>query len=401
MILFSYLIKELIFPFFLSMGILSAILMMDQIFKFIPFLKATGLEFSVLFEMILYSMPMILMIAAPISLMIGTYIGAHRFSADHEIIAMRASGVSLSFMFKPMIFLSLAVSLFVMLQAFYWSPICTMKIDELKFNIMKRKAKINLSEKKINNFFNQQLIYIFEKEKELLKGIVIANWKKPESSPVIEAKQGKFLFDEEERNMLFQLENGKIHTDRGDDKYQVIAFQKLDYNISPPSPEGKNIPQRFYKSRNLASRPDTGLTITELMEVMEDPETDRDSYYEYLDEFHGRIVTVLSCISFAFFALPMGIFNPRNPKSGKFIYMILMLVVYFIIFAHARSLLVNGKASPALVYLPLILSLIIGLVNFVKINYDLASLLELLHLHRKDEDSENPSMKQNLNKRKS
>jgi len=383
MVLFFYFTKELVFPILLATGIIVSIMLMDQIYKIIPFVQATGVNASFVLSLVFYSIPTLLVLASPLGLMIGTYIGIQRGSADYEITAMRAAGISLSFLFKPVLFVSSLVALLVLVFSFFLSPISITKTEELKFNALKTHAKINLSPGKINNFFGQKLIYIFEKEEDdLLKGVLITDWKNPNQGSIIEATQGRISFDEGTRNISIQLKQGKIHNALEGGGYQLTEFQDLDYYILPPQRDQKNLPKRFRDSSKKRQKMDIAMTSTELLAAMESPDTPDDNAREYRDEFHARIVTVLSCISFALFALPMSIFDPRNPKAGKLMYMLLMIVVYFALFTQARSLFVKGRIHPISLYAPLVLALGVGLVNFLKINYDLSSLKELFRLRK-------------------
>ena len=133
MLLFFYIVKEMLFPFFLTASIITSILLMDQIFRFIPFLQASGLELKSVYLMVIYSLPPILMITIPVSLLIGIYIGVARISSDYELVVIRAAGVSLSYLFKPVIFISVIVSMLVMLLTFYLSPYGISKLELLKF----------------------------------------------------------------------------------------------------------------------------------------------------------------------------------------------------------------------------------------------------------------------------
>lgn len=160
----------------MTLGIIVSILLMDQIYQFIPLLQATHLEIPILGQMIAYSLPAILMVATPISFLISVFIGINRISTDYELIVMRASGISLSYLFKPVIFLSSLIMGFVLIQTFYLSPLGVTKLEKLKFDILKSQARVNLAVQRINNFLGQKLIYIFEKEGDLLKGIFIADW---------------------------------------------------------------------------------------------------------------------------------------------------------------------------------------------------------------------------------
>ncbi|MDH5560999.1 MAG: LptF/LptG family permease [Deltaproteobacteria bacterium] len=377
MTLFSYIIKELIFPFILATGVISSILMMDQIYKFIPFFKASGVEIKVLFLMVIFSMPTILMIASPISLMIAVYVGIHRVSADSEVIAMRASGVSLAFLLKPVFSLSFLVSLFVLLQSFYLSPTGVSQLEDLKFNILKNQTKINLSVQKVTNFFDQKMIYIFDQQDDEYKDLFITDWDQHEGSSVIEAKSGVIHFDENNKKIFFIMENGKIHSTQNPNRFRLVHFNRLQYDLASPDTDKSRLPTRYQNSGETKNKLDLEMTQGELYEnITRVKDSNKKAYLEYVDEFHGRIVTVLSCFSFAIFALPMGIIDPRNPKTAKFVSMIVMMIIYYSIFSKARSMFVDGKAYAISLYFPLLLAIAIGYINFYKIYHDLSSYRE-------------------------
>ncbi len=384
MILFIYVVKELLFPLLLSTGVISTILLMNQIFEFIPFLQSTGVELNVLFEMIVYSLPPVLMISVPISLMIGIYAGISRLSADSELIVMRASGVSLTFFFKPVLSVAFVVSIFVMIQTFYLGPIGVTNLEDLKFNILKKQTRLNLTVKQINSFFGQKLIYIFDQSDDLFKGIFIADWKSTKNSSVIEAESGKIYLDEVKHKIIFRLNNGKIHSVVDDDGYRIVTFKNLDYDLTPPETENQNVPHRFRtKNGERGSKMDTELTMDELLVELNKLPNNVKSYFEYVDEFHARIVTVLSCLCFAIFALPMGIYNPRSPKAGNIVYMVVVLIIYFLIYAQIRSMVTRGAVSPAALYLALLFVILNGLVKYFKINQNIDSLFYYFFVLRK------------------
>ncbi len=381
MLLFFYIVMELIFPLLLAMGIISSILLMDQVFQFIPFLQATNVEIVSILQMVLFSLPPSLMLATPVSMLIGVYVGISRISSDSELIVMRASGISISFLFKPVIFVAMAVAVFIMMLSFYLAPIGITKLERLKFNILKKQTKINLSVGKINNFFGQKLIYIFEKNEDQLKGLFIADWNEPKDHPIIEANNGNIRFDEKNKRVIFHLLDGKIHYSPVDGNYRVIEFDQLDYNLAPPNIERKDLPKR-YRDENSEQKEklDMELTVEELIERIRRSPSDSTDYLEYTDELHGRIVTILSSICFAIFALPMGIYDPRNPKAGNIIYMITVLTLYFLIFANFRSMLVQGKVPPLSLYSPLVLVIGIAAFKYAKVNYNLNSFGEYIRL---------------------
>jgi lipopolysaccharide export system permease protein len=378
MILFFYLVKELIFPFVLTTGILSSIMLMDQLYKFVPFMQVVGLDLKLLFLVMFYSLPTILAMAIPVSLMIGTYVCTHRLTADYEITSIRAGGISLLFLFRPVLLVSVCSAFLVLLLTFFIGPLSTMKTDELKFNALKKQVKVNLAKKKINNLFNKNVIYVFDRGRDdTLYGILISDWNQPDKNSIIEAEKGKIEFDVKQKTMHFNLKNGRIHLLKKEGQYQITEFEVLDYQIPLPSLKRENLPQRYRQHNTKLSKPLLGMTISELMMSLETKGIDPLTRREYVGELHIRIVVVLSCIGFAIFALPMGIFNPRDPKTGKFISIIIVLIIFYIIFAQAQTLLIEGKTDVLALYLPLLFVLIITAISYLKINYDLGSLMEI------------------------
>lgn len=379
MIIFLYIIWDIIFPFLLALGIISAILLMNQIYQLLPYLLGADLNISELFQIVVYSLPPILMIAAPISLVVGVYAGISRISTDYELVVMRASGISLSYLYKPVLFVSVLVSAMVMIQTFYLSPICILKMEELKFNILKKQTKLDLVVQKINNFFGQKLIYIFEEEGDQFRGVFISDWDLTESSVIIEAKRGRIFQDNMRQKVIFKLFEGKIHMPQNDDLYRIIEFQQMDYNLPLPGSKKADLQGRQdNKDSNRKEKMDTELTVNELLYRIESSTTDSSDYFEYVDEFHGRIVIVLSCLCFAFFALPISIQNPRNPKILSILFLFASFVVYYYIFVQTRFLLAQGKTQPFMIYTPLILSIVVGFYNYTKTNYNYESLKQIV-----------------------
>jgi len=385
MLLFIYIVKELVFPFLLATGVISSIMLMDQIFQFVPFLQASGLELSSVVQMILFSISPILLIACPVSVLIGVYVGINRISSDSELVVIRASGVSIAYIFKPVLFIAVLVAGVVMVLAFYVSPLGMSRLEELKFNILKKHTKIQLSVNRVNDFFGKKLIYIFEKDGDLLKGIFIADQNMPENFTVIEANRGRIYFDDKSQKVLFRLIDGNIHSDLGEEGYRMIKYDQLDYDLAPPGRDRSNLPVRFRKNEGDTReyKTDAELTVDELVELISSTPRSKSLLFDYQEELHGRIVTVLSCIGFAVFALPMGIFDPRSPKAGNIIYMLAALIIYFLIFAQARSLLLQGKVHPSVLYLPLLFILGLGFVRYFKVNHNFGSILEAIRLRER------------------
>lgn len=199
---------------------------------------------------------------------------------------------------------------------------------------------------------------------------------------MIEAERGQIYFDEENKKIFFQLYDGHMHYLKEGSRHQSIKFQKLNYFLNPPA-AGRDRFQGQYRDKSQVSKIDMEMNLPEILKAIEKSQIGSKGYFEYLDEFHGRIVTTISCFAFAIFALPMGIYDPRNPKTMRFVYMILMMIVYYSLYSQARNQFAHGNASAAMLYLPLVLAIGLGVLNYFKINYDLTSIRDWIKIKLK------------------
>ena len=374
-IIFSYFLEELLFPIFLSLIVIVSILMMQQLYQIIPFLQVTGLKFNYLFLMIFYSLLPTFAMAVPISVLVGVYYGIHRLSMDHEVVAIRAAGVSLFFLFRPVLFISLLSAVVLALMTNFISPWGVVELNKLQYNLIKSHTRVNLTVGKVNNFFNQRMIYLDGQKGDLFHGILIASWDSKKDDTIIEAESGKIFFDEENRKITFLLYNGKIHTptEKG---YRIAEYQQLDYVLPPPTSDKKSLPKRFRELENKTTKIDYEMFFFELVQAIKS-ETEPKAKREYVDELHSRLVTILCPFAFAIFALPLGLTDPRNPKSTSFITMLFFMIFYFGLYSQARSMFTQGQSTVVALYLPLLFTLTIGVAFFAKINYDLQTFRDL------------------------
>ena len=310
----------------------------------------------------------------PISLAFGIWAGIHSFSLDSEIIALRASGVSLSFLFKPILALATVAAIVTGACTLYLSPMGVTALEEFKFQLLEQQSKVNIIPGQINKFGNQ-LIYIIEKDKKKMRGVFITNWKTPEKEVTIEAKRGILQLDPKTKRLVFHLEDGRLHLPSKGDESKLINFKEFDYNFALPQSDRSRLGKRFQTGNR--SRTDMSYTVTELNNILKQPKLKEKDIYEYSAELHARFVMILACIPLAIFALGLGITNPRVPKKTGLLFMILILILYFS--AHTQFFVRadRGQASPYILYVTPFITLIFSLINFYRINYDYDTLNEM------------------------
>ena len=93
-ILTRYILKEMFGPTVLGFSFYTFIILMRQLFDFAGMIIKRSLPASTVFELLWLSLPNIIVLTVPMSLLFGILIAVGRMSADSEVIAMRALGIS-------------------------------------------------------------------------------------------------------------------------------------------------------------------------------------------------------------------------------------------------------------------------------------------------------------------
>src|SRR6266498_2024413 len=110
-ILSRYIFKEMIAPTVLGFSFYTFIILMRQLFDFAGMIIKRSLPAATVGKLLLLSLPHIVVLTVPMSLLFGILIAVGRMSADSEIIAMRALGISTRTIYRPVFVFSAVVFL--------------------------------------------------------------------------------------------------------------------------------------------------------------------------------------------------------------------------------------------------------------------------------------------------
>ena len=107
----------------MALGILVFVMLGTHFFRAFDLL-ALGVSPLLLGKMLLYLLPDVLRFALPLSMLVACVLVFSRMSADNEIIALQASGVSLWQIISPGLLLSALLSAGCFLLSMFLSPDC-------------------------------------------------------------------------------------------------------------------------------------------------------------------------------------------------------------------------------------------------------------------------------------
>ena len=102
----GYVLGETLGPLALGFSVYTFIMLVRFLFRSADMIIRRGLSPGEVGKLVLYTLPNILVLTIPMALLFGILIAIGRLASDSELIAMRACGISLFTLYRPVLLLS-------------------------------------------------------------------------------------------------------------------------------------------------------------------------------------------------------------------------------------------------------------------------------------------------------
>lgn len=186
-------------------------MLMQFIWIYIDDLAGKGLGFGVIAQLMFYVSAGIIPLALPLSVLLSSIMTFGNLGESYELIAMKAAGVSIWRIFRPMYL----IMLFFSLGAFYVSnsliPQAILKQKSLLYDINQQKPSLMIKERVFYNGIDGISMRIGGKDKNTgeLYDILVYDKRNSYTMPVvIMAKRGDLIMSEDDRYLFFNLYDG-------------------------------------------------------------------------------------------------------------------------------------------------------------------------------------------------
>ena len=158
-----YIIKSFIGPFFVTLLISLFVLLMQFLWVYLDELVGKGLDFSIILEFIIYTMAMLMTNALPLAMLLASIMTFGDLGENNELLAMKAAGISLYRIMKPVIVLSI----FLSIGSFYFYnqviPVSYKKLIALMSSIRQLRPEIIVKEGVFSNEIDNYSIKVGRK----------------------------------------------------------------------------------------------------------------------------------------------------------------------------------------------------------------------------------------------
>ena len=260
----QHLIRSAIGPFFFGLFAITFLLIIDALFKYVDLLVSKGVPFSVATKVLILSLGFTLALSVPMSVLIAVLMGVGQLAADNEITAMKASGISLTMILRPLLGFGLFVCL--ALGAFnHWIyPEANHTLANLLFDIKRSRPMLEIREQMFTDLSDKLTIFVRGKNDRTgrIEDVTILEKEDPgDISPRLTTATWGLVHTEPGSDAIrLELHDGEIHEmpdARNPQKYQVIRFKQHDVQLTGM--------QRPFEESDRQSRGDREMNLTALL----------------------------------------------------------------------------------------------------------------------------------------
>jgi len=368
-----YILKEIAYPFFLILFVLTFVLLMGKIIQLMDLMVNKGVSFIDISKLFLLLTPSFLILTIPISLLISILIGLGRLSGDNELTILKASGMSLYKLLGPVAIASLIAFIITAVTSLFLVPQSKYATKNLLFNVAKKKASIGIKEKVFNDDFKGILLYAesIPVHGDYMKGVIISDTRMSNEPSTIIAQKAFLVSDPSLMTVTLRLENGSTHTvDKKLKNYRKMDFSSYDVNL--------DIESSIAAAKKVSSKSSTEMTVWELSQELKTAGLEDAVFREMAIEFYKTITTPLSCIVFGILAIPLSIRAHRAVRSRGFTLGLIIVFIYYIMRLGGEALVETGRLSPLIgTWSPNIIFSIVGFYLLIRAANDRPIRIEI------------------------
>jgi lipopolysaccharide export system permease protein len=149
-LLTRYLLRECVGPFLFALGALTGLMVLNQIARDFSDLVGKGLSWGVIGEVFALSVPFIIAMTLPMAVLVAVLYAFSRLGADNEVTALKASGVDLVHLVRPVLAAGVGLALVNFAFNDQVLPRTNHKLRTLTVDIARKKPTFELKEQMIN-----------------------------------------------------------------------------------------------------------------------------------------------------------------------------------------------------------------------------------------------------------
>lgn len=338
----TYLATEIAGPFFGGIFFFAFVFLMFQALRLAEFFIVHGIAGRVLLKLVFLMVLSCLPMAVPVSFLIAVLVAFGRLSSDSELVAMKASGVSIHRIAVPVAALSLIAVAFSLALNMEWVPWGENRFKTILTKVGNTKVVSSIKEGTFTSDFFDLLLFAdkVDPDTRQMTHVFLYDEREEKDPNIVISKTGDLLPLREDSSFgssaILRLNTGNIHRNEIEtETYQRINFGTYELYLEVEEGEDVSIikPKR--------------LSYDQLIRKIQNEDSTPQTSRECLTELWRRFTLAMSPLIFVFLGIGFGTIPTRSVRAGALLITLFTVVLYWGSQAIVTSWAYDGKLPPA------------------------------------------------------
>jgi LPS export ABC transporter permease LptF/LPS export ABC transporter permease LptG len=330
-----YIGHEVISHSILGLAVFTFVFFVPQLVRLMDLVVRHSGGFGTVALLFLCTLPPVLAFTIPMAALVGVLIGLGRLSADSEIVALHASGLSLRRLLVPVGLVSLICALATLAMTFWLSPASIRTLRDLEVQILSSQAPFAVQPRVFDERFPHFILYVRDVEAGAAhwRGVFLASTGGPSGSAITIAQDALVVNGAGGDRLELHLGSGSTHEydAREPDHYSFTTFGESDIPIDITS----------------AISPSTNVQVSNDQRSVLDLWRDRGPRWrEARVELHRRIAFPVACLVFALLGVPIGVRPRRGGRAAGLLLALILTGGYYFLFVAGDHIARQGSVQP-------------------------------------------------------
>ena len=359
--LHKYLTRQVLASLLLSMAVFTFVLLIgDGLKEILPLLISGQVRFGTVLEAIGLLIPFFWVYALPMGLLTATLLVFGRFSADQELTAARASGISLLSLITPVLLLSLfccGISAWINLDS---GPRSRVAFKKLIFEAQADLMRFQLPERQFIRDIPGYIVYVDKNHDGDLQDVMVFILQNETNvTTTIRAPQGRLRANRQNKQLIFDLLNAqtvKLNPIGSVTITSLKGWSSYIYRL----PSTENHPFRpaisdmtFWQLRDELDDLNRKLSLPPALDeaaVVEVEKQRADLTEPVRVAMHRQIAFSFACFSFTLIGIPLGIRVHRRETNVGVAIALMLVLIYYAFIMLGESLSARPEFAPHLIF---------------------------------------------------
>ena len=358
-----YLTRQIFASLLITVAVFTLVLLLGNVLReILTLLVNRQATLGVVTQAVGLLVPFVWVFALPMGMLTATLLIFGRFSADQELTAVRASGVSLLSLISPVLLLSLALCALSALVNLEVAPRCRVAYKTLIDSLRGQFLSAQLPEGRLVRDFPGYIFYVGKNRRGNLQDVIVYD---EGSKTTLKAPRGRLDVDIPNQQINLHLYDAKgvrltgEPANLGDTLLSIKPPPLLEKNNQRPKISDMTFLQLWDELRDLdhrmnISEPLRNLSTEQLKARKDEWRKHRKDLTSVVRvQIHQQVAFSFACFGFTLVGIPLGIRVHRRETNIGIAMALILVAIYYSFIVLGKALDTRPEFAPHLiVWLP-------------------------------------------------